>query len=271
MPSGRRSWRRSTPSRPSSTASRPDPDADTPGGIAEVDPEVAAQLTEVPARTDQSLTALGDNIAALGSAEASRKHITQAKTDLSGARRAIDMASLAPGMSTDIDPIVAYNAGLRELVSIGQLLPAESGDAQLGRELLAVVKLAEARIAADAVAANVKEFEQDVTDPSPLATAQVRYTEIESVMNEFSAIAPEEWAKQFRQGGFTTALSKYRFQLDAARRAAEAGAGAQFDLDGFRALSDQSLDLQKDITGSIVDRAQALAEHDRRSRRSSAR
>ena len=89
----------------------PHPDADTPGGIAEVDPEVAAHLTEVRRATDQSLTALGDNIAALGSAEASRKHITQAKTDLSGARRAIDMASLAPGMSTDIDPIVAYNAG----------------------------------------------------------------------------------------------------------------------------------------------------------------
>ena len=75
--------------------------------------------------TDQSLTALGDSVAALGSAEASRKHITQAKTDLSGARRSIDMASIAPGMSADIDPVVAYNAGLRELVSIGQLLPAE--------------------------------------------------------------------------------------------------------------------------------------------------
>ena len=238
----------------------PPPDADTPGGIAEVDPEVAAELITARRATDQSLTALGDSVAGLGSAEASRKHITQAKTDLSGARRAIDMASLAPGMSTDIDPIVAYNAGLRELVSIGQLLPAESGDPQLGRELLAVVKLAEARIAADAVVANVKEFEQNLSDPSPLATAQVRYTEIESVMNEFSAIAPDEWAKQFRQSGFTTALSQYRFQLDAARRAAEAGAGTQFDLEGFRALSDQSLDLQKDITGSIVERAQALAE-----------
>jgi signal transduction histidine kinase len=242
----------------------PHPEADPSGAVVEVDPAVTAHLTEVRRATDQSLTALADKIAPLGSAEASRKHITQAKTDLSGARRAIDMASVAPGMSTDIDPIVAYNSGLRELVSIGQLLPAESGDAQLGRELLAVVKLAEARIAADAVAANVKEYEQDVTDPSPLATAQVRYTEIESVMNEFSAIAPEEWAKQFRQSGYTTALSKYRFQLDAARRAAESGASAEFDLDGFRALSDQSLDLQKDITGSIVDRAQALAETTRK-------
>lgn len=238
----------------------PHPDESTPGGIAQVDPELTAKLTELRRTTDDSLVTLSDQIAPLGSAEASRKHITQAKTDMSGARRAIDMSTLAPGMTTDIDPIVAYNSALRELVSIGQLLPAESGDAQLGRELLAVVKLAEARTAADAVTANVKEYEQDVTDPSPLATAQVRYTEIESVMNEFSAIAPEEWAKQFRQSGFTTALSKYRFQLDAARRAAEAGAGTQFDLDGFRALSDQSLDLQKDITVSIVDRAQALAD-----------
>ncbi len=236
------------------------PDADTPGGIAEVDPEQSAKLTTLRRATDQSLTALGDQIAPLGSAEASRKHITQAKTDMSGARRAIDMSVLAPGMTTDIDPIVAYNAALREMVSIGQLLPAESGDAQLGRELLAVVKLAEARIAADAVAANVTEYEYDITDPAPLATAQVRYTEIESVMNEFSAIAPDEWAKEFRQSGFTTALSKYRYQLDAARRAAEAGTGTQFDLEGFQALSDQSLDLQKEITVSIVDRAQTLAD-----------
>ena len=52
--------------------------------------------------TDQSLTALGDQIAPLGSAEASRKHITQAKTDMSGARRAIDMSVLAPGMATEV-------------------------------------------------------------------------------------------------------------------------------------------------------------------------
>jgi len=240
----------------------PHPAADTTStsGANQIDPALAAKLATARRATDQSLTALGDNVLPLGSAEASRKHITQAKTDLSGARRAIDMQNLAPGTPTDIDPIVAYNSALRELVSIGQLLPAESGDAQLGRELLAVEKLAEARIAADAVAANVTEYQQDTTDPSPLATAQVRYAEIESVMNEFGAIAPDEWAKEFRQAGFTTALAKYRFQLDATRRAADAGASAPFDLDGFRALSNQSLDLQKSITGSIVDRAQALAQ-----------
>ena len=44
-----------------------------------------------------------------------------------------------------------------------------------------------------------RPFQADPFDASPLATAQVRYAEIESAMNEFSAIAPEEWAKQFRQ------------------------------------------------------------------------
>src|SRR3954453_1141042 len=130
-------------------------DAIPPHAATQVDPAVSAKLTELQRATDQSLTALGEQVGPLGSAEASRKHLTQTKTDLSGARRAIDRSMLAPGTPTDIDPIDAYNSPLRELVSVGQLLPAESGDAQLGRELLAVVKLAEARIAADAVAANV--------------------------------------------------------------------------------------------------------------------
>ena len=121
----------------------PHPDADTPGGIAEVDPEVAAQLTEVARATDQSLTALGDSVAALGAAEAARKHITQADRRCPAPAGRSIMASLAPGTSTEVDPLVAFDAALRELVSIGQLLPAESGDPQLGRELLAVVKLAE--------------------------------------------------------------------------------------------------------------------------------
>ena len=228
----------------------PRPDADTAGGIAEVDPEVAAQLTAARRATDQSLTALGDGVADARFGRGRRASTSpRPRPTCPAPAGQSTWRALAPGMSTDIDPVVAYNAGLRELVSIGQLLPAESGEAQLGRELLAVVKLAEARIAADAVAANVEAVRAGRSPtPSPLATAQVRYAEIESVMNEFSAIAPEEWAKQFRQSGFTTALSKYRFQLDAARRAAEAGTGAQFDLEGFRALSDQSLDLQKDIT-----------------------
>ena len=239
------------------------PDESTTGGIAEVDPEQAAQLTAMRRATDQVLTRLGDEVGDLGAAEAARKHITQARTEISGARRAIDMASLAPGMSTDIDPLEAYDSALRQLVSVGHLLPAESGDAQLGRELLAVVKLAEARVASDAVIAHVQKFQSDESNASPLATAQVRYAEIESVMNEFSAIAPEEWAQQFRQSDFTTALSQFRFQLDSARRAAEAGAGAQFDLTGFEALSDRSLALQQQITGSIVERASAQANETR--------
>ena len=88
----------------------PRPDIDTAGGIAEVDPEIAARLAATRRSTDQTLTALGDGVGDLGAAEAARKHITQGRTSISGARRAIDMAALAPGMATEVDPLVAYDA-----------------------------------------------------------------------------------------------------------------------------------------------------------------
>jgi HAMP domain-containing protein len=215
--------------------------------------------------TDQALNDLNESVAGLGAAEAARKHITQSRSQLSGARRALDIATVTPGMTTDVDPLVAFDVALRELVSIGQLLPADSGDAELGRELLAVVKLAEGRVAADAVTANVEAWLADPLDPSPLATARVRLTEMESVLNEFAAIAPEEWARQYRQSGLSMSLAQYRAQLDTASRAAERAEIGTFDLDGFAALSNESLALQADITAAIVDHAQADADAARRS------
>ena len=124
----------------------PRPDADTSGASA-IDPEVAAQLTEMRRATDQSLTALGDSVAAFGFGRGlAQAHHPGRDRPVRRPPGRLTWPRIAPGMSADIDPVVAYNAGLRELVSIGQLLPAEAGDAQLGRELLAVVKLAEAAL-----------------------------------------------------------------------------------------------------------------------------
>jgi signal transduction histidine kinase len=235
---------------------------------ADADAAAAGRQAEMAANrrsTDQSLAALGDQLDQLGSEEAARKHITQARSSLSAARRAVDLVALAPGNLPDIDPIVAYDMALRELVSIGQLLPAEASDAELGRQLLAVVKLSEARVAADAVAANVATWQADPSDPAPLATAQVRFVEVSSVLNEFSAIAPDEWARQYRQSAFSTQLSKYQAQIDSARRAAAGGGAASFDLAGFTAMSDTSLTLQQDITTAIVDRSNELVASTRTS------
>ncbi len=241
---------------PGSAASMAAPSAGADTGDAAQADRLAAIATSRRA-TDQSIAALTDPIDRLDSSEAARKHITAARSMLSAARRTLDMATLQPGVVSEIDPIASYSTALRELVSIGQLLPAESNDAVLGRELLGVVKLAEARVAADAMLANMSVWLGDTTNPGPLATAKVHFADVESLMAEFGAIAPDEWATQYRQLGFTTQLSKYRLTLDSSVRFAESGAKASFDLAGFAAVSDQSLQLQSDITESIIARADA--------------
>src|SRR5689334_5303577 len=56
----------------------PHADASAAGGTVEVDPALSTQLTQLQRATDQSLNALGEQVGPLGSAEASRKHLTQA-------------------------------------------------------------------------------------------------------------------------------------------------------------------------------------------------
>ena len=205
--------------------------------------------------TDQALNDLGSSLEGLGAAKAAVEHITTSRSRLSSARRANDMALLAPGSAQEADPIDEYDVALRELVSIGQLLPAESNDAELGRKLLAVVKLAEGRVASDAVTANMLEWQKNPVDTSSLATARVRLTELESVMNEFAAIAPEEWAKQYRETGFTMSLAGSRSELDRVFRAAAQNEVETFDVAGFEAVAAKSLSLQSAISQSIVDQA----------------
>jgi signal transduction histidine kinase len=205
--------------------------------------------------TDQALNDLGTSLEGLGAAQAAVEHITTSRSRLSSARRANDMALLAPGSAQEADPIDEYDVALRELVSIGQLLPAESNDAELGRKLLAVVKLAEGRVASDAVTANMLEWQKNPVDTSSLATARVRLTELESVMNEFAAIAPEEWAKQYRETGFTMSLAGSRSELDRVFRAAGQNEVGTFDVVGFEAVAAKSLSLQSAISQSIVDQA----------------
>ena len=213
--------------------------------------------------TDQALNDVAESLTNLGAAKAAGEHITASRSQLSAARGSIDMSRLAPEIAA-IDPIVSYDLALRELVSIGQLLPAESGDSTLGRELLAVVKLAEARVASDAVIANVNEWLTNPSNTSPLATAQVRFTELESVMGEFAAVAPDAWATQYRQAGFVTSLSKYRSEFNRAFRSAEDGELGTFDVAGFESLTNQGLTLQSEISQSIVDRADAQVSSTKR-------
>ncbi len=209
--------------------------------------------------TDQAINDLRASVEELGAFEAAGAHITAGRSALSAARRNVDMAAIAPEMAGDIDPVEAYAAANREFVAVGQLLPAEAGDAQLGRELLAVVKLAEARLHANDVIAGTSNWPNDANDRTPIAQARNAFASMQSTLGEFEAIAPDEWAAEFRQSGFSITMASYGTDLNNVARAADAGQLETFDTNGFGAVVDQGVGFQREISDSIVDRANAQA------------
>jgi signal transduction histidine kinase len=215
--------------------------------------------------TDQAINDLRTSIEKLGAFEAASAHVTAGRSALSAARRNIDMAAIAPQMAGDVDPVEAYAVASREFVAVGQLLPSEAGDAQLGSELLAVVKLAEAKLHANDVIAGTSNWPNDTGDKTPLAQARASFASLRTTLGEFEAIAPDEWAAQFRQSGYTTSLGRFGTSLDSVARAADADRLETFDTAEFAALIDEGVEFQRTISDSIVERANAQADATRSS------
>ena len=239
--------------------------ADAAAATTIVDPSQTASLSAGRRTTDQAINEIGDAIVDLGAFTAAGEHLSAARSSLSAARRNIDMTTIAPDMQAEIDPTEVYDQAGRELVAVGQLLPSEAGDAALGRELLAVVKLAEAKLASNSVIHSTQKWAENTNDPAPLATARASFSQLEAVLGEFVAIAPDDWAAEFRQSGFTTQLAQFRRDLDNTSRAMDTGAAASWDTNAFQALVASNVAFQSSISNSIVDRATAEADATRQS------
>jgi len=214
--------------------------------------------------TDQAVNDLQDETKSLGASEAAGAHITAGRSALSAARRNLDMAVVAPDLQTENDPLEAYELAGRELVAVGQLLPSEAGDPELGRQLLAVVKLAEAKLSAYDVIAGTQQWEADQSDTTPLATAHSAYGEMEATLGEFQAIAPDDWATQYRQSVYATQLARFRGDIDRALRSALTGQPATFDTTAFGELVNEVVQFQSEISQEIVERASFEADSARR-------
>ena len=225
----------------------------SPSVVDETAPDTATDPATRRA-TDQAINDLRTSVEELDAFEAASMHVTAARSSLSAARRNIDMAAIAPEMSGDVEPAEAYAIASRELVAVGQLLPSEAGDVALGRELLAVVKLAETRLHANEVIAGTTSFAANPSDRTPLVQARASFASMLTTLGEFEAIAPDDWAAAFRQSGFTTALSGFNGDLASLSRATD-GSTAAFDIAAFSELVDQGVAFQRGISGSIVDRA----------------
>ncbi len=215
--------------------------------------------------TDQAINELREAIKELNAFDAASQHVTTARSSMSAARRTLDMAAIAPQMVAEIDPAEAYGSASRELVAVGQLLPPEAGDPQLGSELLAVVKLAEAKLHANDVIASTSQWPNPSRSMSPLVQARVAFASLVSTLGEFEAIAPDDWATQYRQSGFTTSVGTFRTSLDSVTRAADAGEIETFDTAAFTEFTEQGVGFQRSVSQSIVDRANTEASSARTS------
>ena len=236
---------------------------ETESSEAAADPGSAPEAATRQA-TDQAVNLLRDDVESIGAAEAAGAHITAGRSALSAARRNLDMASLAPDLQTEIDPFDAYTLAGRELVAVGQLLPSEAADPQLGRELLAVVKLAEAKLKANDVIAGTQRWEADRSDTTSLATARSAFLAMEAALSEFEAVAPAEWATLYRQSGFPSQLAQFRSDLDGAARPAQSGQAADFDSAAFGELVDRGVQFQSAISQEIVERSSIQGDTARR-------
>jgi signal transduction histidine kinase len=211
-------------------------------------------------RTDQALAEVSAAVNQLGLGAAAATHATDAQIAVRAGRTAADGIAAMNGTSSRIDPLESYESAARQLVSVGQLLPAVSDDADLGSELLAVVRLAEARLAATTVIHATTRWNTVYDDVTVLTEARTAYTQLEAVLAEFETTAKDEWALEYRNSGYAAAITDYRTQLDSVVRAAGRGEVRQFDVAGFSTLVQRGVAFEAEITQSIVDDANGRAD-----------
>lgn len=211
------------------------------------------------AETDTALAAVSAAVNHLGLGAAAATHATDAQISVRAGRTAADGAATMNG-ATRIDPIDSYEAAARHLVSIGQLLPAISDDADLGAELLAIARLSEARVAGESVLHSAGSWNNDPTDAAALTEARSAYTRLEAVLAEFEATAREDWSREYSDSGYELSITDFRTQLDGIIRAQGRGEIRQFDTEGFRTLMAQGVTFEATITDTIVTDASSRAD-----------
>ncbi len=234
---------------------------DADGPATEDDIEAARSAT------DLALNELRTATVWLSSNEAAANHVTAGRSALSSARRGVDLGvfTAETDMLENLEPTIGYELASSEVIAIGQLLPAEAASAELGGELLSVVKLAEAQLRADRVTVNVLAWQNGDTGVAALQQARATFVDLEASLGEFVATAPDEWAEAYRNSGSNAAaLTGFRAGLTQSIRDVEAGRAGTFDIEAFGTLSDEIGEIQSQILDSIVIDAAAAASDARR-------
>jgi signal transduction histidine kinase len=148
---------------------------------ATTEPLQTIDLAAARIAADASLDQLVDAVDRLDGADSAKEYVTASRSSLLSGRRIVDRAVLAPDMLVgESDPIGAYERASRDLVAIGELLPSEAGDPELGGELLSVLKLARAKLAADDVITGITAWQAAPGSIAPLVAARQSFAELEN-------------------------------------------------------------------------------------------
>ena len=91
-----------------------------------------------------------------------------------------------------IAAVRAYDTAERELIGLGRLLPAEAGDAELGRTLLAVASLAATEQTANDVVQSIGDWPTS-GDPAGVVQAALLGDAMVASVDEFENVAPDAW------------------------------------------------------------------------------
>ena len=163
-----------------------------------------AAIVDARRATDSSMSDLRQVVRRIGDSNAMVVKIGLATGALSTGRVAVDSGDDFQVIAA----VRAYDTAERELIGLGRLLPAEAGDAELGRTLLAVASLAATEQTANDVVQSIGDWPKS-GDPAGVVQAALLGDAMVATVDEFENVAPDAWLAEFREGRWATTPGRF--------------------------------------------------------------
>ena len=214
-----------------------------------------AAIVDARRATDSSMSDLRQVVRHIGDSNAMVVKIGLATGALSTGRVAVDSGDDFQVIAA----VRAYDTAERELIGLGRLLPAEAGDAELGRTLLAVASLAATEQTANDVVQSIGDWPKS-GDPAGVVQAALLGDAMVATVDEFENVAPDAWLTEFREGRWARRLSDSMNRLDGIVAAADNGAFVTFDATEFNETVAGIATIRDQLAEQIVTDAESEAD-----------
>ncbi|MCU0260355.1 MAG: HAMP domain-containing protein [Ilumatobacteraceae bacterium] len=162
-------------------------------------------LTTARSATNARMVEMNTAIEAIPDSQPLTLQLGESLAALGLAREAVDSPDIAAARGTTAAQ--SYDAAENELVNLGSFLPAEAGDARLGRELAAVTALARIEQTGDQLVDELYAVRSQALSERNVNRAEVLAGSLDDAIGEFQSIAPTDWQEAFREAGYTRALN----------------------------------------------------------------